>query len=59
LPVLAIEAASFAGRLAAVIIVYGIAAAMRGCNAVLVLAGVVIGALFGAGGRVVERIKAD
>ena len=51
LPVLAIEAASFAGGLAAVIIVYGIAAAIRGRDAVLVLvlAGVVIGALFGAG----------
>jgi len=51
LPVLAIEAASFAGGLAAVVIVYGIAAAIRGRDAVLVLvlAGVVIGALFGAG----------
>jgi iron complex transport system permease protein len=46
LPVLAIEAASFAGGLAAVVIVYGIAAAIRGRDAVLVLvlAGVVIGA---------------
>jgi len=51
LPVLAIEATSFAGGLAAVIIVYAIAAAIRGGDAVLVLvlAGVVIGALFGAG----------
>jgi iron complex transport system permease protein len=51
LPVVAIEAASFAGGLTAVIIVYGIAAAIRGRDAVLVLvlAGVVIGALFGAG----------
>jgi iron complex transport system permease protein len=51
LPVLAIEAASFAGGLAAVIIVYTVAAAIRGRDAVLVLvlAGVVIGALFGAG----------
>jgi len=51
LPVLAIEAASFAGGLAAVVIVYGIATAIRGRDAVLVLvlAGVVIGALFGAG----------
>jgi iron complex transport system permease protein len=51
LPVLAIEAASFAGGLSAVIIVYGIATAIRGRDAVLVLvlAGVVIGALFGAG----------
>src|SRR5215472_2968488 len=45
LPVLAIEAVSFAGGLAAVIIVYAIAAAIRGRDAglVLVLAGVVIG----------------
>jgi len=51
LPVLGIEAASFVGGLAAVAIVYGIAAAIRGRDAVLVLvlAGVVIGALFGAG----------
>ena len=50
LPILAIEAASFAGGLTAVIIVYGIAVAIRGRDAVLVLvlAGVVIGALFGA-----------
>jgi iron complex transport system permease protein len=37
LSVLAIEAASFAGGLAAVIIIYAIAAAMRGRDAVLVL----------------------
>ena len=51
LPVLAIEVASFAGGLAAVIIVYTIATAIRGRDTVLVLvlAGVVIGALFGAG----------
>jgi iron complex transport system permease protein len=51
LPVLAIEAASFVGGLTAVLIVYAIAAAIRGRDAVLVLvlAGVVIGALFGAG----------
>jgi iron complex transport system permease protein len=51
LPVLAIQGASFVGGLAAVIIVYAIAAAIRGRDAVLVLvlAGVVIGALFGAG----------
>jgi iron complex transport system permease protein len=51
LPILAIEATSFAGGLGAVIIVYGIAAAIRGRDAVLVLVlgGVVIGALFGAG----------
>jgi iron complex transport system permease protein len=50
-PVLAIEASSFTGGLTAVIIVYGIAAAIRGRDAVLVLvlAGVVIAALFGAG----------
>ena len=49
--VVGIEVASFAGGLAAVIIAYGIAAAIRGRDAglVLVLAGVVIGALFGAG----------
>ena len=51
LPVLAIEATSFAGGLAAVLIVYAIATAIHGRDAVLVLvlAGVVIGALFGAG----------
>jgi iron complex transport system permease protein len=51
LPVLGIEATSFTGGLAAVIIVYAIAAAIRGRDAVLVLvlAGVVIGAMFGAG----------
>jgi iron complex transport system permease protein len=51
LPVVAIEATSFGGGLVAVILVYGIAAAIRGRDAVLVLvlAGVVIGALFGAG----------
>ena len=50
-PVLAIEGASFAGGLAAVVVVYTIAAAIRGRDAVLVLvlAGVVIAALFGAG----------
>jgi iron complex transport system permease protein len=51
LPVLAIEAISFTGGLAAVVVVYAIAAAIRGRDAVLVLvlAGVVIAALFGAG----------
>jgi iron complex transport system permease protein len=51
LPVLAIEATSFVGGLAAVGFVYGVAAAIRGRDVVLVLvlAGVVIGALFGAG----------
>lgn len=51
LPVVGIEAASFAGGLAAVLIAYAIAAAIRGRDTVLVLvlAGVVIGALFGAG----------
>jgi iron complex transport system permease protein len=51
LPVIGIEATSFAGGLAAVGIVYAIAAAIRDRDAVLVLvlAGIVIGALFGAG----------
>ena len=51
LPIVGIEAASFVGGLAAVAIAYGIAAAIRGRDMVLVLvlAGVVIGALFGAG----------
>ena len=50
LPIVGIEAASFAGGLAAVAIAYAIAAAIRGRDMVLVLvlAGVVIGALFGA-----------
>ena len=51
MPTSAIEAASFAGGLAAAIIVNAIAAAIRGRDAVLVLvlAGIVIAALFGAG----------
>jgi iron complex transport system permease protein len=51
LPIVAIEATSFCGGLTAVLIVYGIAAAIPGRDTVLVLvlAGVVIGALFGAG----------
>jgi len=51
LPIVGIEAASFAGGLAAVAIAYAIAASIRGRDTVLVLvlAGVVIGALFGAG----------
>ena len=51
LPVVAIEAASFSGGLMAVMIVDAVAGAMRGSDEVLVLvlAGVVIGALFGAG----------
>ncbi len=51
LPVIGIEAASFGGGLAAVAVVYAIAAAIRDRDAVLVLvlAGIVIGALFGAG----------
>ena len=51
LPIIAIEATSFCGGLLAVLTVYGIAAAIPGRDAVLVLvlAGVVIGALFGAG----------
>ncbi len=51
LPVLWIEAASFAGGLVAVGMVYGVAAAIRGRDPVLVLVltGVVIGALLGSG----------
>jgi iron complex transport system permease protein len=49
LPVVAIEAASFIGGLAAVLIVYTIAAAIRGRDAVLVLVLAGVGALFGAG----------
>jgi iron complex transport system permease protein len=51
LPVVGIEAMSFAGGLAAVLVAYAVAAAIRGRDTVLVLvlAGVVIGALFGAG----------
>jgi len=51
LPVLGIEAAAFVGGLTAVIVVYAIGAAIRDRDAVLVLvlAGVVVGALFGAG----------
>ena len=51
LPVIGIEAASFGGGLAAVAVVYAIAAAIRDRDAVLVLvlAEIVIGALFGAG----------
>jgi iron complex transport system permease protein len=50
-PVLAIEAAAFAGGLAAVAAVYGIAATIRGRDPllILVLSGVVIGSLMGAG----------
>jgi iron complex transport system permease protein len=51
LPVVAIEAASFAGGLAAVMMVYGVAAGISGRDPVLVLVltGVVIGALLGSG----------
>jgi iron complex transport system permease protein len=51
LPVLGIEAASFAGGLVAVAMVYGVAASVRGRDPVLVLVltGVVIGALLGSG----------
>jgi iron complex transport system permease protein len=51
LPVAGIEAAAFAGGLLAVGAVYGIAAAIRGHDPilVLVLSGVVIGALMGSG----------
>jgi iron complex transport system permease protein len=51
LPIIGIETTSFAGGLAAVVVVYAIAATIRDRDAimVLVLAGVVLGALFGAG----------
>jgi iron complex transport system permease protein len=51
LPVIAIEAASFAGGLLAVVMVYGVAAGISGRDPVLVLVltGVVIGALLGSG----------
>ena len=51
MPVLWIEGASFAGGLVAVGMVYGVAAAIRGRDPVLVLVltGVVIGALLGSG----------
>lgn len=51
LPVIGIEAASFAGGLVAVVLVYGIAAGIRNCDPVLVLVltGVVVGALLGSG----------
>jgi iron complex transport system permease protein len=51
LPVVGIEAAAFGGGLVAVIAVYGIAAAIPGRDPilVLVLSGVVIGALMGSG----------
>ena len=50
LPVIAIEALAFAAGIATVVIVYTIAAAMRNLDRtlVLVLAGVVVGALAGA-----------
>jgi iron complex transport system permease protein len=56
--IVAIEATSFAGGLAAVIIVYGIAAVIRGRDVVLVLvlAGVIIGALFGAGAGLLKYL---
>ncbi len=51
LPVLAIQALAFAGGLLAVSVVYGVAATIRGRDPVLVLilGGVVIGALLGSG----------
>lgn len=51
LPVIGIEAASFAGGLVAVVMVYGIAAGTRNRDPVLVLVltGVVVGALLGSG----------
>ena len=56
LPVAGIEAASFCGGLAAVLAVYLIATAIRGHDPVLVLvlSGVVIGALMGAGVALVK-----
>lgn len=51
LPILGIELLSFAGGLAAVAAVYGVGAALRGGDAVLVLVltGIVVGSLLGAG----------
>ncbi len=51
LPVAGIEASAFAGGLVAVLAVYGVATAIRGRDPVLVLvlSGVVIGALMGSG----------
>lgn len=51
LPILGIEALSFAGGLGAVAVVYAIGAALRGGDAVLtlVLTGIVVGSLLGAG----------
>ncbi len=58
LPVAAIEGTAFAGGLAAVAAVYGIAAAISGRDRVLVLvlSGVVIGALMGAGVAMVKYL---
>ncbi|AWN35522.1 FecCD family ABC transporter permease [Methylobacterium radiodurans] len=51
LPILGIEALSFAGGLGAVAVVYAIGATLRGGDAVLtlVLTGIVVGSLLGAG----------
>ena len=51
LPAVAIQAFAFAGGLAAVVLVIAIASAVRGHDAILtlILAGVVIGSVFGAG----------
>ncbi len=58
LPVLAIQGLSFVGGLGAVAVVYGVATAVRGHDPVLVLvlAGVAIGALFGAGVALLKYI---
>ncbi|HUB97592.1 MAG TPA: iron ABC transporter permease [Stellaceae bacterium] len=56
LPVGAIEVASFAGGIAAMALVYGVAVAIRGHDPVLVLvlSGVVIGSLMGSGVALVK-----
>lgn len=60
LPVLAIQALGFAGGLATVLVVYALARALRSQNEVLVLvlAGIVVGALAGAGISLV-KVLAD
>jgi iron complex transport system permease protein len=58
LPVAGIEATAFAGGLVAVLAVYGVATSVRGRDPilVLVLSGVVIGALMGAGVALVKYL---
>jgi len=58
LPVIAIQGLSFVGGLGAVAVVYGVATTVRGHDPVLVLvlAGVAIGALFGAGVALLKYI---